>query len=82
MTAQVLSIEVDDIDGEPEEDFTPTPSGQVRVRVNSKEVVLIIHECGELDMEGPELSDEEYDLMWETLNANKAVQAAFPPDLY
>lgn len=82
MTAQVLSIEVDDVDGEPEEDFTPTPSGQVRVRVNNKEVAVIIHECGELDFEGPELSDEEFDLMWETLNANKAVQAAFPPDLY
>lgn len=82
MKAQVLSIEVDDIDGEPEEGYTPSPSGQVRLMVNNKEVTVIVHECGELDFEGPEMSDEEMELMWETMNASKAVQAAFPPDLY
>lgn len=82
MKALVLSIEVDDVEGEFHEDYTPSPSGQVRLMVNNKEVTVIVHECGELDFEGPELSDEEMELMWETLDANKAVQAAFPPDLY
>lgn len=82
MKAQVLNIEVDDMDGEPEEGYTPSPSGKVSLLVNNKEVAVIIHECGELDFEGPVLSDEESQLMWDTLNANKAVQAAFPPDLY
>lgn len=77
-----MSIEVDDIDGEPEEDYTPSPSGQVKVMVNGKEMVVTVHECGELDLDGPELTKEESELMWDALNASKAVQAAFPPDLY
>ena len=77
-----MSIEVDDVDGEPEEDYTPSPSGQVKVMVNDKEITVIVHECGELDIEGGELNAEEWTLMWDTLNASKAVQAAFPPDLY
>ena len=82
MKALVLSIEVDDIDGEPEEDYTPSPSGQVKVMVNGKEMVVTIHECGELDLDGPVLTEEENTLLWDTLTESKAVQAAFPPDLY
>jgi len=75
MKAIIKNIEVDDVD-------EGAPSGQVTLEVNGKEVVVIIHECGELDFEGPELTDVESKLMWDTLNESKEVQAAFPPDMY
>lgn len=76
MKAHIKKIELDDVDEE------GTPSGQVTLEVNGKEIVMIIHECGELDFEGPELTPAEDALMWDTLNKSKEVQAAFPPDMY
>ena len=82
MTAQVLNINVDEDLNEPEDDYTPVPSGRVRLLVNDKKVTVYVHESGEVDVEGPELTDEEDALLWHTMATNKEIQRAFPSDLY
>lgn len=57
-------------------------SGSCYFDVNGKSIEVIIHLSGELDFEGPELSDEEFNLVLNTLHTNKEVQAAFPSDSY
>ena len=52
MNVKLLDIEVDDID-------EGAPSGFCTFQVNNKVVQIIVHSCGELDFEGPSLSDEE-----------------------
>lgn len=82
MIAQVLDIEVDEDLNEPEDDYIPAPSGQVKLLVNNKEVTVYVHESGEVDVEGPTLSDEEDDLLWHTMHTDKRILQSFPPDLY
>lgn len=84
MTAQVLDIDVDEDLNEPEDDcsYIPAPSGRVKLLVNDKEVTVYVHESGEVDVEGPELTDEEDALLWHTMATNKQIQSAFPSDSY
>lgn len=76
MNVELLGIEVDDVDEE------AAPSGVCHFRVNGKEVDIIVHECGELDFEGPSLSDEESDLLMEAFNASETVNKYFPANQY
>ena len=50
--------------------------------MNNKKVTVYVHQSGEVDTEGPELSDEEWDLVWHTMHTDKEIQSAFPGDLY
>ena len=76
MNVELLGIEVDDVDEE------AAPSGVCYFRVNGKEVDVIVHECGELDFEGPSLNDEESDALMEAFNSSEAVNKYFPANQY
>jgi hypothetical protein len=79
MNIQLLNITVDEIDENSEWD---SPSGVATFQVNNKEVDIIIHPCGELDFEGPALSDEESDALLEAFNSSEEVNEAFPSSQY
>ena len=76
MNVKLIGIEVDDVDEE------GAPSGVCTFLVNNKEVQVIIHECGELDFEGPSLSDEESDALMDAFNSSEEVNEAFPMGQY
>lgn len=76
MNIELVGIEVDDVDEE------AAPSGVCTFRVNGKEVDIIVHECGELDFEGPSLTDEESDALMEAFNSSEEVNKAFPAGQY
>lgn len=68
----------DDVDNDGSE--WENQGGSVFLTVNNKEVEVIIHPCGELDFEGPSMSDEEFDAVTEFIANNKKVQKAFPSE--
>lgn len=76
MNVELIGIEVDDVDEE------AAPSGVCTFIVNNKAVQIIVHECGELDFDGPSLNDEEYDFLMEAFNSSEAVNKAFPSNQY
>lgn len=76
MNVKLLDIEIDDIDDE------SAPSGFCTFQVNNKVVQIIVHSCGELDFEGPSLSDEESDALMDAFNSSVEVNKAFPGDDY
>ena len=75
MNVKLLDIEVDDID-------EGAPSGFCTFQVNNKVVQIIVHSCGELDFEGPSLSDEESDALMDAFNSSPKVNKAFPANQY
>lgn len=76
MNVKLLDIEIDDIDGE------SAPSGFCTFQVNNKVVQIIVHSCGELDVEGPSLSDEEFDSLMDAFNTSDEINKAFPGNQY
>jgi hypothetical protein len=78
MNVKLLGIEVDDVDVDEE----GAPSGVCHFQVNNKEVQIIVHSCGELDFEGPSLSDEESDALMDAFNSSPKVNKAFPANQY
>lgn len=66
MKAKILQIITEDEAG-----------GEVLFSINNKEVRCIVHECGELDWEGPTMSDEEFDCVMETFNTSDEINNAF-----
>ena len=76
MNVKLLGIEVDDVDEE------SAPSGVCTFSVNNKEVQIIVHSCGELDFEGPSLTDEESDALMDAFNDSPKVNECFPANQY
>lgn len=72
----LLGIEVDDVDEE------GSPSGVCTFLVNNKEVQIIVHSCGELDFEGPSLTDEESAALMDAFDSSRKVNKAFPANQY
>ena len=52
--------------------------GSVNLTVNDKNMTVFIHPSGEIDWEGPELTDDEHDAVMDTILNNERIQAAFP----
>ena len=73
MKVKLLKIEMADVD-----ECEGNPGGSAFFEVNGKTVEVIIHECGELDFEGPSLTDEESDALMEAFNSSEEVNKAFP----
>ena len=73
MKVKLLKIEMADVD-----ECEGNPGGSAFFEVNGKTVEVVIHECGELDFEGPSLTDEESDALMEAFNSSEEVNNAFP----
>lgn len=78
MNIELVGIEIDDVDDE----GTWGPSGQVHLKVNGKDYSIIVHGCGELDVEGDGLTDEESNAAFEFFDSSDEVNKAFPGDEY
>lgn len=77
MKTTIDSIEVEEFDG----DWSPDESdnscgGQIYLTINDKKVTVIIHPCGEIDVDGPPLTEEEGEKLYEILHS-KVVSKAF-----
>ena len=77
MKVKLLKIEMADVD-----ECEGNPGGSAFFEVNGKTVEVIIHECGEIDYEGPSLTDEEYDALMKAFNSSEEVNKAFPEDQF
>lgn len=78
MNIELVKIDIDEV----EDDSNWGPSGQVYLKVNGKDYSIIVHGCGELDVEGDDLTDEEADAALDFFNSSDEVNKAFPGDQY
>lgn len=54
--------------------------GSVFIKVNDKTVEVIIQPCGELDVDGDVVSEEECDAVMDFFYSNEEVNDTFPGD--
>jgi hypothetical protein len=79
MELELIKIEVADVDIDDE--TWENPGGSVFVKVNGKNVEVIIHACGEFDVDcDDDVTDEEMDAVFDFVQSNAEVEKAFPAD--